>query len=60
MVANVLNNYDYGAAFDGIKYNNDASFNAGDGTPTSGFGHRSPAYQANQPRNAAVGVSFTF
>lgn len=59
-VQNLLNNYDYGANYDGTKINNDGQFNAGDGSVTSGFAHRGGGYQANQPRNAAVGARFTF
>ncbi len=52
-VQNVLNNYDYGANYFGVKVTNDGSDNAA-------FGTRKAAYQANTPRTAAVGARFTF
>jgi hypothetical protein len=60
VIQNLLNNYDYGANFDGVKFQNDGTFNGGDGSATSGFGKRGQAYQANQPRNGAVGLRITF
>lgn len=60
VVQNLLNNYDYGANYDGTQINNDGSFNTGDGSETSGFGKRGQSYQSNSPRNGAVGVRFTF
>ena len=60
VVQNLLNNYDYGSNYDGTKIQNDGTFNAGDGSPTSGFAHRGQGYQANSPRNGAVGIRFTF
>jgi hypothetical protein len=62
VVQNLLNNYDYGANYDGTRFDNTGTFNAGDpaSPETSGFGKRGQAYQANQPRNAAVGLRITF
>lgn len=53
VIQNVLNNYDYGANYFGVKTNND-------GTANSAFGTRKAAYQANVPRTGAVGVKVTF
>ena len=60
VVQNALNNYDYGSNYDGVKYQNDGTYNAGDGTPTSGFGKRGAAFSAVPPRTGAVGIRFTF
>jgi hypothetical protein len=60
VVQNLLNNYDYGSNYDGNKFLNDGTFNAGDGSPFSGFRHRGPAYQTNNPRNFAVGARLIF
>lgn len=59
-VQNLLNNYDYGANFDGVKYFNDGSYNSGDSSATSGFGKRGPSYQTNQPRSFAIGGRLVF
>jgi len=58
-VQNLLNNYDYGANYDGIKINSDGSPNTSS-SPFSGFGKRGQAFQANQPRNYAIGARVTF
>jgi outer membrane receptor protein involved in Fe transport len=60
VIQNLLNNYDYGSNYDGTKTLNSGAFNAGDGSPTSGFGHRGQSYQANSPRNGAIGARLTF
>ena len=60
VVQNLLNNYDYGSNYNGVKIFNDGTFNTGDGSATSGFGKRGAAYQANTPRTSAVGVKVTF
>ncbi len=53
-VANILNNYDYGANYDGnINDPNSTDHN-------KEFGNRRANWQANQPRTAAVGFRLTF
>jgi hypothetical protein len=58
-VQNLLNNYDYGANYDGTKYLNTGTYNAGTGNG-DGFGTRLPGYQSNMPRFYAVGAKITF
>lgn len=58
-IQNILNNYDYGANFDGTKYLNDGTYNGGTGN-NDGFGTRLPSYQSNSPRTGVVGVKLTF
>ncbi len=61
-IQNLLNNYDYGANYNGTKIKNDGTYNAPSplNPETSGFGNRRAAYQANAPRTGAVGVRVTF
>ncbi len=58
-IQNLLNNYDYGSNYDGIKINSDGSPNTSTSL-FSGFGKRGQAFQANQPRNYAIGARVTF
>ncbi len=55
-VSNVLNNYDYGSNYNNTYY----QVSGGVATRAEDFGQRSPSYQNNQPRTAAVGFRFAF
>jgi hypothetical protein len=58
-IQNLLNNYDYGANFDGQKNLSDGTANAGTGVG-DGFGTRLPGFQSNKPRFWAIGAKVTF
>ncbi|MBS1767229.1 MAG: carboxypeptidase regulatory-like domain-containing protein [Acidobacteria bacterium] len=53
-VQNLLNNYDYGANYDGTMTD------GATGGVNPNFGQRGPGFQVNQPRNFAVGVKVKF
>lgn len=69
VVQNILNNYDYGANYDGTQILNTAVIPPPtipptppptQGDPNKAFGTRGQGFQANNPRNGAVGIRFTF
>ena len=53
MIQNILNNYDYGNNYQNSLFNSDGSYN-------TTFGTRGTRWQANNPRNAAIGVRCTW
>lgn len=71
-ISNILNNYDYGANYDGVANNiGSVMVDDGSGIPAnfievpvpirnSEFNKRGHNWQANQPRTAAFGFRFTF
>jgi len=54
-ITNVLNNYDYGANYDGQKY-----LDLGQTELNDHFGQRFASFQANAPRTGVVGCKITF
>lgn len=54
---NLLNNYDYGANYDGTLFVTHGSTAP---TKNSNFGNRGTGYQTNSPRSASFGAKFTF
>jgi len=57
-VSNILNNYDYGANYDGQLYTSLGRRDAGVRNPH--FGQRGSGYQMGQPRTAAFGFKWSF